>query len=103
MDFRPRDVIAPPRARGSDVITYLAGFAEHTDEPNDWDRWTHAADVIDSTLWYTASLDATPDSSVIRWLPPDESGLPTVIVFSQGNQATPLIRHGRDGPSACRP
>jgi len=103
VDVLPRDIATPPRVLGSDLIDYLITSANLQGDSDDRHLWTRAADVIDSAHLYTAALDATPDWSVIRWIPAEESGLPTVILFSEGANTTVMIRHARGGPSTrCR-
>ena len=100
MDFWPRDVITPPRVPGVDLIDYLITHAELSKAPGEAFQWTRAAEVIDPAVRYTTSLDAKPDRSVTRWTPPEESGLATVILFSQGAETAVLIRHSYSGPAS---
>lgn len=100
MDFQPRDVITPPRVPGIDLIDYLLTHAELSRGPAEAFQWTSAAEVVNPSVHYTASLDAKPDRSVTRWMPPEESGLATVGIFSQGSETAVLIRHCYSGPAS---
>ena len=99
MDFHPRDVITPPRILGSDLIEYLISHAEVAEDPGEAFQWTRAAEVVDPAECYNASLNAKPDRSITRWMPPDQSRLAIVSVFSQGPETVVLIRHGCRGPA----
>ena len=100
MDVLPRDITVLPQVLGSDLIEYLTTTGAGTSgRPDDWDPFAEAADVIDPRLWYTTSFDATPEQSITRWLPPNGSGSPTVIVCSQASETTVLIRYDSRGPS----
>src|SRR3954454_21649764 len=75
VDVLPRDITTLPHVLGSDLIEYLATASAGTPGRRDlWDPFTEAAEVIDPGLWYTTSFEATPEWSVMRWLPPDGSG-----------------------------
>jgi hypothetical protein len=100
MDFQPRDVITPPRVPGIDLIDYLLTHVELAKGPAEAFQWTSAADVIDPAEYYTGSLEAKSDRSVARWLPPEESGLATIIIFSQGAEMAVLIRYSYSGPAS---
>jgi hypothetical protein len=102
MNFEPYDVATPPCVLGSDLIDYMATLAGLCSE-SDAFQWTRSAQVIDPTQLYTTSLEATPDRSVIRWIPPAGSGLATVIFLSQPAETTVLIRYAQDGPSTRCP
>ena len=94
VDVLPRDITTLPHVLGSDLIEYLAtASTEARGRPGVWDAFMEAAHVIDPCLWYRTSFDATPERSVTRWLPPDESGLATVAVYSQGSETAVLIRY----------
>ena len=80
MDLQPRDVTARPRVRGSDLIAYIAESASIADRPDDRTLWEQAAKVIIPTLEYAQSLEATPDCSITRWIPPAGLGLATVVI-----------------------
>ena len=100
MDVLPRDITVLPHVLGSDLIEYLTATSAATEAtPGDWDPFAEAADVIDPRLWYVTSLDATPERSITRWLPPSGSGLPTVLVCAQASDRTVLIRYDSRGPS----
>jgi hypothetical protein len=101
MNFEPYDVATPPCVLGSDLIDYMTTLAELCSESAF--QWTRSAQVIDPTQLYTTSLEATPDRSVIRWIPPAGSGLATVIFLSQAAKTTVLIRYAQDGPSTRCP
>lgn len=100
MEVLPRDITTLPHVLGSELIEYLtttsAGISA---EPDDWDPFAEAAGVIDPSLWYTTSFDATPERSITRWLPPGGSGLATVAVCSHASETAVLIRYGSRGPS----
>ena len=102
MNFEPFDVATPPCVLGSDLIDYMTTLAELCGE-SDAFQWTRSAQVIDPTQSYTTSLEATPDRSVIRWIPPAGSGLATVIFLSQAAETTVLIRYAHGGPSTRGP
>ena len=100
MDVLPRDITVLPHVLGSDLIEYLTATSAATvGTPGDWDPFAEAAEVIDPYLWYVTSLDATPERSITRWLPPSGSGLPTVLVCSQASDTSVLIRYDSRGPS----
>ena len=95
VDVLPRDITTLPHVLGSDLIEYLATASMGTrSRPDVWDPFMEAAHVIDPGRWYRTSFDATPERSVTRWLPPDESGLATVAIYSQGSETAVSIRHG---------
>jgi hypothetical protein len=102
VDFEPYDVATPPCVVGSDLIDYMTTLAEFCGE-SDAFQWTRSAQAIDPTQLYTTSLEATPDRSVIRWIPPAGSGLATVIFLSQAAETTVLIRYAHGGPSTRCP
>ena len=102
VNFEPDDVATPPCVLGSDLIDYITTFAELRGE-SDAIQWTRSAQVIDPTQSYTASLDATPDRSVIRWIPPAGSRLATVTFLSQAADTTVLIRYAPGGASTRCP
>jgi hypothetical protein len=102
MNFEPYDVATPPCVWGSDLIDYMTTLAELSGEPGAI-QWTRSAQVIDPTQSYTTSLEATPDRSVLRWIPPAGSGLATVIFRSQAAETTVLIRYAHGGPSTRCP
>jgi hypothetical protein len=102
MNFEPYDVATPPCVLGSDLIDYMTTLAELCGE-SDAIQWTRSAQVIDPTQSYTTSLEATPDRSIIRWIPPAGSGLATVIFLSQAAETTVLIQYAHGGPSTRSP
>ena len=81
MDLQPRDVTARPRVRGSDLIAYMTESVNIADRPDDRTLWEQAAKVIIPTLEYAQSLEATPDCSITRWIPPAGLGLATVVIM----------------------
>jgi hypothetical protein len=99
MNFEPYDVATPPCVLGSDLIDYMTTLAELCGEFDAF-QWTRSAQVIDPTQLYTTSLEATPDRSVIRWIPPAGSGLATVIFLSQAAETTVVIRYAHGGSNA---
>ena len=102
MDFEPYDVTTPLCVLGSDLIDYMTTLAELCGE-SDAIQWTRSVQVIDPTQSYTTSLEATPDRSVLRWIPPTGSGLATVIFLAQAAETTVLIRYTHGGPSTRCP
>ena len=80
MDFEPRDIVNPPCVLGSDLIDYMIMVAGLSDE-SDASQWKQSAEVIDPMQPYTTSLEAAPDWSVTRWIPPIGSGQATVIIL----------------------
>jgi hypothetical protein len=104
VDVLPRDITTLPHVLGSDLIEYLVPSSDgDSGESDDWDPFAQAVEVIDPSRWYTTSFDATPEQSIMRWLPPDGSGLPTIAVYSQASETTVLIRHeSRGRPSRRR-
>jgi hypothetical protein len=99
MNFEPYDVATSPCVLGSDLIDYMTTLAELCGEFDAF-QWTRSAQVIDPTQLYTTSLEATPDRSVIRWIPPAGSGLATVIFLSQAAETTVVIRYAHGGSNA---
>jgi hypothetical protein len=94
VDVLPHDITTLPHVLGSDLIEYLATASAGTpSRPDVWDPFVEAAHVVDPGRWYRTSFDAAPERSVTRWLPPDESGLATVAIYSQGSETAVLIRH----------
>ena len=102
MNFEPYDVATPPCVLGSDLIDYMTTLAELCGE-SDGIQWTRSAQVVDPTQSYTTSLEATPDRSMIRWIPRAGSGLATVIFLSHAAEMTVLIRYAHGGPSTRCP
>jgi hypothetical protein len=62
------------------LIAYIAESASIADRPDDRTLWEQAAKVIIPTLEYAQSLEATPDCSITRWIPPAGLGLETVVI-----------------------
>jgi len=93
VDVLPCDITTLPHVLGSDLVEHLAAYAEGPDGSGGWDPFAEAARLVDADTWYTTSLDARPDCSTTRWIPPAGVGLATVIVVSQGAETTVLIRH----------
>jgi hypothetical protein len=70
MDFAPRDIIAPSRVLGSDLIKYLSVFVGAlVHNSNEALHWTRTTDVINPGRWCTTSLDRPT-----RWSPPERIG-----------------------------
>ena len=82
VDVTPSDLTAQPHVFGGDLIEYLTGAS--VDGPGTWDPRAEAAWMIDPARWYTVSFEATPHSSVVRWVPPEGSGLATVACLVIG-------------------
>lgn len=102
MNFEPCDVATPPCVSGSDLIDYMTTLAELCGE-SDAIQWTRPVEVIDPRQSYRTSLEATPDRSIIRWIPPAGSGLATVIFLSQAAETTVLIWYAHRRPSTRCP
>ncbi len=104
VDVLPCDITALPRVLGGDLIEYLATTAAATPhDPDGWDPFAHAARAIDAGVWYSTSLDATPEQSVTRWLPPEGSGLATVAVCAQASGPTVMITYDGRSSSTVKP
>jgi hypothetical protein len=94
VDVLPHEFTTLPHILGSDLIEYLTTASAGTrSRPDVWDPYVEAAHVVDPGRWYRTSFDAAPERSVTRWLPPDESGLATVAIYSQGSETAVLIRY----------
>ena len=94
MEVLPGDITTLPHVLGRDLVEYLTTSAGGmSDEPDGWDPFAEAAQMIDPDAWYTTSFDATPSYSVTRWAPPDGSRLATISVCSQAAGTTVAITY----------
>jgi hypothetical protein len=62
------------------LIAYMTESVNIADRPDDRTLWEQAAKVIIPTLEYAQSLEATPDCSIRRSIPPAGLGLATVVI-----------------------
>jgi hypothetical protein len=81
VDFEPCDVTDPHYARGWDIIFRLQLRACGVEDGASRVAYEQAAAALKPCLCYETSLDAMPDYSVTRYLPPAGLGVATVIVL----------------------
>jgi hypothetical protein len=67
--------------------------ADLADRPDDRMLWEQAAQVIIATLEYAISLEATPDYSITKWIPPAGLRLATVVVLRSAGTNRVEITH----------